>query len=221
MAGNRQGEKGFVLVVALIVLMAMTMAGIALVRGVDTATQIANNLGFKQSSLAAGDLGTELAITWLTNNSAALTADSAAAGYYASEQTGSDFTGKETPTDTSDDVDWTGATGSRRACWVRSFTGTAVTCGADNASKYVDAAGNSLSFIIQRMCNQTGAYSPGGTIVCATSSNTVTTGSSKGSVSYGSYAITGKALISYRVTTRVSGPRNTTSYVQSQVLVEY
>lgn len=221
MARPRQSEKGFVLVMALIVLLAMTMAGIALVRGVDTATQIANNLGFKQSSVAAGDFGTELAIIWLTNNSAALTSDSVSAGYYASEQTGSDFTGKETPADATDNVDWAGTAGARRACWVRSFTGSAVVCGADNSNKYVDAAGNSLSFIIQRMCNQTGAYSPGGAISCAVSSNTVTTGASKGAVSYGSYAISGKAMISYRVTTRVSGPRNTTSYVQSQVLVEY
>ncbi len=218
---RHETQRGFVLIVALIVLMAMTMASIALVRSVDSATQIANNLGFKQSSLATGDLGTELAVIWLQNNTGSLTADAASSGYYATEQLGSDFTGRRTASDTSDDVDWTGATGARRACWVQSFTPTAVTCGADNSSKYVDAAGNSISFIVQRMCNQAGAYTPGGTIVCATSSNNVTTGSSKGGVSYGSYAITGKAMISYRVTTRVAGPRNTTSYVQSQVLVEY
>lgn len=214
-------EGGFVLFVALIVLVAMTMGGIALVRSVDTSTMIANNLAFKQSSLASGDLGTELAIIWLSNNTASLTADAPDAGYYATEQAGTDFTGRRTPTNTSDDVDWTGATGARRACWVESFSTTAVTCGADQGSRYIDAAGNSIAFIVQRMCDQQGAYGPSSTILCYTSSNTVSTGASKGGVSYGSYAITGKELIAYRVTTRVSGPRNTVSFVQSQVLVEY
>ncbi len=197
-------QRGFILVVALMMLVAMTLLGIALVRSVDTATQVANNLGFKQSSLASGDYGTEQAIAWIQANTASLTGDAPTAGYYSTEQTGTDYTGQAT-TDTSDDVDWTGATGSRRAFPV---SGT-------------DAAGNRVAYLIQRQCDQTGAYVPGGTIQCATSSSTVTTGGSKGAVGYGRYAITGKAMIYYRITTRTVGPRNSTSYVQTMVQVEY
>lgn len=197
-------QSGFILVVALMMLIAMTLLGIALVRSVDTATQVANNLGFRQSSLASGDRGTELAITWIQNNTASLTGDVATAGYYSTEQTGTDYTGQATA-DTTDDVDWTGATGARRAY---SVSGT-------------DAAGNRVAYLIQRQCDQTGAYVPGGTIQCAASSSAVTTGGSKGAVRYGGYAITGKAMIYYRITTRTVGPRNATSYVQSMVLVEY
>ena len=45
------------LLAALIVLVAMSLAGLALMRGVDTGTLIASNLAFKQSATAAGDLG--------------------------------------------------------------------------------------------------------------------------------------------------------------------
>lgn len=189
----------------MVILVAMMLLGIGLFRSVDTSTQVANNLGFRQSAIASGDRGTEAAITWMQANLASLTADAPSAGYYATEQTGTDFTGKLTDT-TADNVDWKGTAGSTR----RAFPVTAV-----------DAAGNKVAYIIQRMCDQTGAYVAGSTIQCATSAATVSGGSSQGSPSYGSYAITGKAMLYYRITTRTEGVRNTVSYVQSQVLVEY
>lgn len=215
-------ESGFVLPIALIILVAMTLMGLAIVRSVDSATQVANNLGFKQSSLASADSGTELAIAWLQANTAALTANAAASGYYATEQTGTDFTGTLTST-TTDDVDWTGASGNRLACWVRDSGGT-LTCGGTSGNHYRDAAGNAYAYIIQRMCDQQGTYAPGGTIQCATwtmTSGVATTGASKGAVSYGSQALPGKPMIYYRVTTRTVGPRNSVSYVQAMVLLEY
>lgn len=202
----RSSEGGFVLILALIMMVAMTLLGIALVRSVDTATQVANNLGFKQSSLASADGGTELAVAWLAANKALLTADHADAGYYATEQAPTDFTGTAT-TATTDDVDWSGATGARRAFPVAA----------------ADAAGNKISYIIQRMCDSPGAYTPSSYIQCATSTaNTSSSaGQSQGGASYGSYAISGKSMIYYRVTTRSVGPLNSVSYVQTMVLVEY
>jgi len=203
---RRVSQRGFILVLTLVILVAMTLLGITLVRSVDTSTLIANNLSFRQSALMSGDRGTEAAIVWLENNKASLIDDVPASGYYATEQAGTDFTGKLTPGDTSDDVSWTGAAGSARRAFVVAGT---------------DAAGNRVSYIIHRMCDQTGAYAAGGTIQCATSSSTVTTGMSQGSASYGSYAITGKTRIYYRITTRTAGVRNTESFVQTQVLIEY
>lgn len=194
------------MVVTLVILVAMSLLGIALVRSVDTSTLIATNLGFRQSAVMSGDRGTEAAIVWLQVNKASLIADVAASGYYSTEQTGTDFTGKMTPATTADDVSWAGASGATRRAFVVSGT---------------DAAGNQVAYIIQRMCDQTGSYVAGGTIQCATSSTTVSTGASQGSSSYGSYAITGKAMIYYRITTRTQGPRNTESFTQAQVLIEY
>lgn len=199
-------ERGFVLVLTLVILVAMTLLGITLVRSIDTSTLIAANLGFRKSAVMSGDRGTEAAIVWLQNNKASLINDVPAAGYYATEQAGTDFTGKTTPASSTDDVSWIGASGSSRRAFV--VTGA-------------DAAGNQVAYIIQRMCDQTGSYVAGGTIQCATSSPTVSTGGSQGSSSYGSYAITGKTMIYYRITTRTQGLRNTESFIQTQVLVEY
>jgi type IV pilus assembly protein PilX len=204
----RSPQRGFILVLTLVILVAMTLLGITLVRSVDTSTLIATNLGFRQSALMSGDRGTEAAVLWLQNNTASLTSDASASGYYATEQSGTDFTGKTTPTNTADDVDWAGAAGSTRRAFVVAGT---------------DVAGNQIAYIIHRMCDQAGSYAAGGTIQCATFSATsaTTTGGSQGSSSYGSYAITGKTMIYYRITTRTQGVRNTESFVQTQVLLEY
>jgi Tfp pilus assembly protein PilX len=50
-----------VLFIALIVLVAMTLAGIAIMRSVDTATLIAGNLAFKQGTVQSSDNGVEQA----------------------------------------------------------------------------------------------------------------------------------------------------------------
>jgi Tfp pilus assembly protein PilX len=199
-------SSGFIMIVTLVILVAMTLLSIGLFRSVDTSTQVANNLGFRQSAIASGDRGVELAISWLQNNKAALTLDVPASGYYATEQAGTDFTGQLTPGDATDDVSWTGDSGSSR----RAYPVTTA-----------DAAGNKVAYIIQRMCDQTGAYIAGSSIQCAVSNTQVTTGASQGSSSYGSYAITGKTMIYYRITSRTEGLRNTVSYVQTQVLIEY
>ena len=69
----RAGQAGVVLMMALIVLVAMTLAGIALVRSVDTSNIIAGNLAFKQAATNSGDTGIEAAAAWLNANSGALT----------------------------------------------------------------------------------------------------------------------------------------------------
>ena len=58
-------QKGIVLLVALTVLVAMSLAGVALIRSVDNTVVIAGNLAFKQSSLQVADRGSLEAITWL------------------------------------------------------------------------------------------------------------------------------------------------------------
>lgn len=206
MKARASRQDGFIMVVTLVILLAMTLLSIGLFRSTDTATQVATNLGFRQSAISSGDAGTEAAIAWLQANKASLIGDVPAKGYYATEQAGTDFTGKLTPADSSDDVSWTGASSSSR----RAFT----------ISTDLASVGNKVAYIIQRMCDQTGAYVVGA-MQCATSSAAVATGSSQGSASYGSYAITGKAMMYYRITSRIEGPRNTVGYVQSQVLIEY
>ncbi len=60
--GRLRSQRGVILIITLIVLVAMTLASIAMVRSVDTSTVIAGNLAFKQSATASGDAGLEAAI---------------------------------------------------------------------------------------------------------------------------------------------------------------
>ena len=61
----RAKQRGIVLILVLIGLVAMTLAGIALVRGSQTSSMIAGNFAFRQASLAAADTAVELAFAQL------------------------------------------------------------------------------------------------------------------------------------------------------------
>lgn len=196
--GRLRSQRGVILIITLIVLVAMTLASIAMVRSVDTSTVIAGNLAFKQSATASGDAGLEAAIVWLSANSGSLEQDSASNGYYATSQNSLDLTGNKTPDAPSDNLDWT----------------------SSSAVKILakDAAGNEVAYVIHRMCDNVG---PLNGATCATEQS-VQAGSSQGSArqmqtyqpgSWGSVANRGY----YRITARITGPRNSISYVQAVI----
>jgi hypothetical protein len=59
------GERGVVMFIALLVMVALSLAGIALIRSSDTATVVAGNLAFKQAAASAVDRSIEQAISAL------------------------------------------------------------------------------------------------------------------------------------------------------------
>ena len=82
---TRDAQRGVVLFIALIVLVAMTLAGLAMMRSVDTNNLIAGNLAFRNAASSAGDAAVEAARAWLTSKTAGqLEADQA--GYFANWQ---------------------------------------------------------------------------------------------------------------------------------------
>lgn len=190
-------QTGVALMISLIVLVGISLAGVALVRSVDTASLIAGNLAFRQGATIAGDSGVEAARTWLLANSSVLTADNPSSGYYATSQDSLDITGNKTPTVTSDDVAWNGTGISTPVCLTK------------------DGAGNTACYIIHRLCNSTGAIDAA---TCSTK-QTAKGGSSLGA---GRPMTTDQernwsevaTMAYYRVTVRVAGPRNSTSYIQ-------
>jgi len=193
----RRAQRGAVLFISLIVLVAMSLAGLAMMRGVDTGAQIANNLAFKQGATMAGDAGVEAARTWLMNNPGATLYNDQpgvanGVGYFATWQQGLDFTNGDA--DTTNNFDW-----ATRA-----------------VALATDAAGNQASYVIHRMCDATGNPA---SINCirVTNSTGSTSSSSKGAAAFGSYAISSPSQAFFRITVRVIGPRNTVSYVQAVV----
>jgi Tfp pilus assembly protein PilX len=195
-------QQGIILPVTLIILVAMTLAGIAMLRSADTTSVIAGNLAFKQSATASGDAGVEAAITWLVANKANLDQDIGASGYYATRQDALDLTGnkREPKVTTDDDLNWESAANVRKLA--------------------KDAAGNEVAYVIHRMCDSTG---PVNGATCSTE-QTYKEGNGQGaSRQMGSYQEGGWEVVAtrafYRITARVSGPRNTTSYVQAVVSI--
>lgn len=191
----RAKQDGVVLMMALIVLVAMTLAGIALVRSVDTTNVIAGNLAFQQAATHAGDAGTEAAAAWLqaNNSGSTLQSDITGQGYAASFQ-------PPLAANQSWDNYWT---------TVLVPSGRVVTLAPD-------AGGNTVSYTIQRLCNASGdALSPA-TGCAVTRATGVATSSSK---TAGTVALLYASQIYYRVTTRTAGPRNTVSYVQAIVAI--
>jgi len=99
-AGRRRlspvrSRRGMALVVALIVLAAMSLAAAALVRSVDTTIAIAGNLGLRDAAIPALDAAVETAWAALYDRNliADRDRDLPAEGYYASRQPGEDARG--------------------------------------------------------------------------------------------------------------------------------
>jgi type IV pilus assembly protein PilX len=206
---NRQ--SGLSLLVALIALAAMSMAGVALIRSIDTNSLIAGNLAFRQNSTTSADTGVEKARNWLMANTTTFLQDHHTEnGYYATradtggDGKGIDITGSRTKT-SDDNVKWIDAKGDEQAGSHSPF------CEANN-----DATGNRICYVIHRMCGVTGDLESSD---CSVSTSSTSDGNSEGAVTreMGYQPIltgTGAIMGRYRITVRVSGPRNNNSYVQ-------
>ncbi|HUY02946.1 MAG TPA: hypothetical protein VMV33_06650 [Rhodocyclaceae bacterium] len=192
-AAPRRRQAGVVLMMALIVLVAMTLAGIALVRSVDTTNIIAGNLAYQQAATNSSDFGTAAAVTWLQNNNGATLQQSVFAQGYAAN-----FQPTPAPGQSWDN-----------------YWNTVLVPGGQVVSLAPDAAGNAVSYAIQRLCNAVGdPASPGTGCAVVPALTGIATSSSKTS---GSVPLHYSSQIYYRVTSRVAGPRNTVSYVQTIV----
>ena len=195
---HRARQDGVVLFVALIVLVVMALAGVAMVRQSGTGLSIAGNLAMKQNATAAGDLGTETARGWwllpATQAAGVLDNDIPAEGYFS---------------------DW-GAAGNPR----RSGDPTQYPWGSAKLVTADDGAGNSVSYIVERLCMNPNQAFDVAAQLCVNSPD----------LSGGNYSGTtcadypnAKVLcekpvrIHYRISTKVSGPKSTVSYIQVMV----
>ncbi|MBA3032649.1 MAG: hypothetical protein KKF85_04785 [Gammaproteobacteria bacterium] len=204
-------QRGLVLFFALIALVVLSLAAVALIRTVDTSTIIAGNLAFKQSATRSGDLGTEAAIAWLTatqtaNNTVNVLNDPAhpfnqnnlANGYYSSVHD-----------DTTD------------SAYMNLFADTSW---ASNNSVLVGAdpdpiTGNTTRYIIQRLC-RTGNQ-PVQSASCLFSGSLQDNSGQQidlpQDICIGSGCPFAGQTPMIRITSRITGLKNTVSYVQAFV----
>ncbi|MEF8702550.1 MAG: hypothetical protein V5B32_04795 [Candidatus Accumulibacter sp. UW26] len=199
-------QSGVVLLVALIILVALTLAGVALIRSVDTANIIAGNLAFHQSATNAGERGTEQAVIRLADLGVdALYGNITTPGYVATRvypPVREDHPG--------DDWDNFWTTTLSAQAQVAAPLGDTCPGNVD-----ADAACNTVTYVIDRLCKTTGKPN--------TIDNPCTqpppSASSGGSQSSGGIAPAAPKQVYYRITTRIDGPRGTVSYIQTIVAI--
>lgn len=190
-------QRGAVLFIALVVLVALLLASIAVVRSVDTANVIAGNAAFKQSTLQAGDFGVEAAAAELPNIIATVLDTDVTPGptgspaywYYATRR----------------DADAAGVPTTRQA----GTAGAATPIDWNQVPVATTVAGNSVQIVIDRLCL-------GPAPVTDIEGNCFFEGSTAGGTKkVGGTVFTSVTTVFYRVTARVTGPRNTVSMVQA------
>lgn len=197
MRARRHSQSGVVLFISLIVLVAMSLAGIALLRSVDTTVMVSGNIALKQAAILGADQGTQAAVTWLETNNIGTTLQSSlpGVGYYSNLVL--------------PDPDW--------------FVDSSWDGAVDLNGGAADIAGNKIKYIIHRQCTLSAlGYDQGGNQCAAIDESvggSVLTEGDSFRAGVGNVFARAKKVY-YRITTRVTGPRNAVSVIQTTVALQ-
>jgi hypothetical protein len=196
---HRVRERGVVLIVALIVMVATILAAIALVSSVDVATMISGNLAFRQAGVQAADSGVEVARRWLMARPFDDLSGNVPPSYFAT---------------------WDGGVTTT----VKVFDPSTFEWSTKSTSLTPDAAGNTVAYVVHRMCANVGDP---GIANCFTARSAASGGNSNRIREPGDPPCfdpnTGANTCGstnnpyYRITVRVTGPRSTLTYVQAVI----
>lgn len=196
-------QHGFVLFLALVSLVVMSLAAVALIRSVDTNSQITGNLAFRQNATLSSAFGLEAVAQTIGSQLVGYeTANDATNGYYA--------------TCLNFDAAAANPCGGERltldAQWVPDTT-SQLADGLPGVTNGKDSYGNTVQYIVERMCNVTGATDAQRCMVTTTNpeGNTIGVQGTTGNI----IANVPVDMPLYRITVRVAGPKNTISYVQA------
>lgn len=196
-----QRQRGVILFIALIMLVVMTMAGLSMMRTINGATLMSGNIAFRQGAANSGDEAIQAAALWLQGNPSLLTGDAPGDGYYSKTSSPAghlDLTGDDTPGNITDDFDWS-------------------TMGKELLA--ADASGNTMSYVIQRMCTNTGPIDTTKCAVVMGNNNQGSNGISQGQSTGGRGNPTGVIPRAYyRITVQVTSARSTHAYIQAIVV---
>lgn len=189
-------QEGFVLVIALIVLAAMTLAAAAMVRTVDTSTMLARNISFKRDALNRNDVALEAAINQFRVGGAF-----AGGTGTLNDNAAENFSAVMLPTD-ADGVPLVLKANISSA----TFTGGTKGSAEPAAIASTFDLGMTPVYLIERMCTVSGAALAETCIVNGRAQAGGTQPNDKPGQLFPPM---------YRITARVTGPRNTVSYVQA------
>ena len=212
-------QRGVVLFIALIALVAMTLTGMALLRTIDTTVMAAGNMAFKQSSILEAEVGfaTTLSGTGFVAASGAggalgaLNTNSIASGYYSTYNIYDASSTCATPVIP---MPGTGtppiATDPQgRPCgWPIATSSPSPIAGTVRLAQNL-VTSNTVSYVVQRLCvnNLTGGSAEDRQAKCSTLPVAISHDENP--------APPLPPPIYYRATAMVQGPHNTLSYVQT------
>jgi type IV pilus assembly protein PilX len=204
---NRQ--RGIVMIVALVVLIALTIASIGLLRSVDTASTITGNLGVKKDLYRVSNLGVQSALQNLAlirvSNELPPASD-ATRSYYATAALPTDVRGiPQILVNAPVPLIPGGATG-----WAGEFSLPVV---ADTGGGVTAAGGYLFRYVAERLCPFEGVSDPA-INVCREATGAASF------VPAGSFTqtLTQGGSVYIRLTLRIDGPKNSTSYFQAMLL---
>ncbi len=186
-------QRGMVLFVALIVLIVMTLAGLALLRQLGVGTSIAGNVAFKETATSVADRGVEEALQWLGLPATNSSLTNAPNGY---------------------DSSWGAGFDPNAFAWGPGVS-RAIVLPVPAALDFAQT-GSQSDMIVQRLCATPNMSSLDPAQLCSDSliQNPLR---SHGGGGYGSVLPSTTPAPFYRVTTRVRGPRNTVSVTQALI----
>jgi len=212
-------QSGVILFIALVILVFMSMAGVALMRTIDVGNDIAGNFATRQASLTASDRGIEQASGWLTTNQGdqttanlTLLTDNVANGYAAKRR----LDGAGNDVNFFSDATWANAPVAKMP----------------NVASETDSLGNRVQYLIDRQCARTGQLgsqagnangnTDGQYNYCLNSvpASLAGTGDCKPGFPCDTSGVSvdvAPNLTYYRVVVRTTGLRNAVSYVQALV----
>ena len=192
-----RAQRGVTLIIALIVLVAMTLAGVAMMRSVDTGTIVVGNIAFRQSTVHSADQGLQAAYSFISANSGT------AVLYNDDNIIGAGSKGYWSATPANERGDWLMDNNN----WIK-----AAQLNAGNP----DASGNVVYYAIHRLCKlQNLSNTAGGQECAATPDNTAITG--EGIDASSANYFTRPPATHYRITSKSVGPRNSITFVQTLV----
>jgi type IV pilus assembly protein PilX len=183
--------------ISLIVMVALSIAAIALVRSVDTTTTIIGNLGFRLASIQPANLAVEKAAAALFVDADPAHAvhianrylDYGPENYYASRQVGNEDLARGVPH--------------------QLLSKSNFTLGNVIVDDTAGGQATEIRYVIERMCIGPGPATNGN---CDLVPPKQPTGDTIGEAGLG-----GASIPFYRVTVRVDGPQNTTSFLQAML----
>lgn len=208
-----RSQRGIVLFIALIVMVLLSLAGVALVKSIDTTTSVTGNIAFRQAALMQANQAIESAIGDLYLEDSRTPADVMTSIDRQTDQSTRCYVASFDP---SNDSAKSGQpalpSGVPKVLWKNSTAKS-----LDPHCRLTDSldtlsSKNTVFYVVQRMCTADAVGAGATNAYCD-----MMTPKNSGASTLGETNITFPPVPLYRITVRVDGPNNSLAFVQAMI----